>query len=117
MQTYKLATTANAIGSSPVQVIKSGKIVSVIWSATISGTTGQAMFAQLGVAAVDEWGTATAAPTSMSGIGAELITGRLSAEVNVQHQTDYPVSAGQNLVINNGNSTATCQIDCWVTIK
>lgn len=116
MQAYKLYSGAVGLGLSPVQIIKSGRVKMVQFSGSFTGTNTQIASCQVGIAAVSEVGVATASPQNFAGVRGIALTGLLGGVINESVPCDYPVSAGQSLVLNTDDAAATQAFDVIVWV-
>lgn len=108
MRMYKLAYSGiSGLGQSVVQIIASGRVKNVQMCAVIQNANANAAdqgLLQVGVAAIDERGFATAAPVNFAAMavaGNELIAGVNNMfAFNLSVPCDYPVPAGGNFQLN-----------------
>lgn len=128
MRAYKLAYAGSSgVGLSPVQIITTGRVKSVTIGATayvdgaIDYDLGQI---QVGIAAVSENGTPTAAPVNFASVcvssSRAVAAVEHSRDINVTIPCDYPVSAGQDLLLNivglsqAGSNWEAVEVLVWV---
>lgn len=122
MQTYKLAYggATTGVGLSQVQIIKTGRVVAVAFALALTpNAVGDYATVQCGVNAVSENGVATANPSNFAAATVPGLDANINA-VNTFVVCDYPVQAGQSLMLNiaaNAANGTLEQCEVWVTVK
>lgn len=127
MRAYKMSYSGapNVLGQSPLQVVATGrvKLVQISLLADVAATKDVYATVSVGTAAVSENGLSTASPSNFAfatigGVGAAAAPVR--AFENVSVPCDFPVTAGQNIVLNFASDSAAdisleqCEIMVWV---
>jgi len=125
MRCYKLASTQTSTGTgvSPLQIIANGRVRSVIWSGEVdSQTDNSSISLQLATQAIDEKGTLTTSPVSMSGVQLSVnftTSGLAIGGINECHVLDYPIEKGGRLLLNAtvSGTLNSATFDVWVYVQ
>jgi len=118
---------ASGLGLSPLQVIQSGRVKSVqIIASMFLDNAIQSDFGlvQVGINAISESGTPTAAPVNFACAGIsqcqQVAATDAMATINEVFPCDFAVSAGQNMVLNlaglgqAGSNWEQVEVNVWV---
>jgi len=128
MRLYRLGYAGpTAVGLAPLQIIASGRVKSVQFSvnAFVDGAVPYDTGAvQIGIASVSEFGETTSAPSNFAMVVASSTQTLAAADhvhaFNVEVPCDYPVTAGQMLVLNlaglsqAGSNWESVDVFVWV---
>lgn len=119
---------ASGLGLSPLQVIQTGRVKQVQIVASMfldNAIQSDYGLVQVGINAVSESGTPTAAPVNFAAAGIsqclQVAATDAMATINESIPCDFPVTAGQNLVLNlaglgeAGSNWEQVEVYVWVS--
>lgn len=128
MRCYKLAYNGTAgTGNGTLQILQSGRVRSVSISGFVTTVAATTLGAQIfvGANAIDESTVSLASPNNFA-VAHTVVTAPAAAvgggEFNYATDCDFPVTAGQNLVLNIkdtaivGAAAGTYYVECFVWI-